>query len=85
VRTFSVDARPGKVQEMLRERGIIPSYCEWDDQACITEVGIRTERDTKALVLDLARSGWRWWRGQPRAGHSDPTYAQAAQRILRRR
>lgn len=84
MRTFCVDARPGVVRQVLSERGIEPVVCEWDDVSCVTEVSVRGDNATKTFVLDLGRAGLRWWRGRPRSGHSDPTFAQAAQRILRR-
>lgn len=79
----SVDARPGAVRAVLTERGIVPIECEWDDAACVTELQV-PDGSGPVVLRDIVNAGMRWWRGRPRAEHRDPTYAQAAQRILRR-
>ena len=80
---FTIDATRNQVTEMLRQRGIYPVFIDYDDIRCVTEICV-VSRDVKTVLLDIARQGWRWWRGSPRMPHADPTYAQAAQRVMRR-
>lgn len=80
---LTIDAKRNQVETMLRERGVYPVFVDYDDIRCVTEICV-VGRDVKSVIIDIARNGWRWWRGSPRMAHADPTYAQAAQRVMRR-